>query len=71
MHAAVELTETELPFDPMLFGVIAAVLFTILLFVLWSFRNVANRHGAPTDPDAAKYAGGPGASTYGGHKRHD
>ena len=35
---------TELPFPPIVFGLIAAVAFTALGFVTWSYRDVANRH---------------------------
>jgi hypothetical protein len=42
----------ELPFPPIVFGLIAAVVFTALAFVTWSYRNVANRH----PQKSAKYA---------------
>lgn len=35
---------------PWVFAVIAASIFTILAFVSWSFRDVANRHGDKTPP---------------------
>jgi hypothetical protein len=41
-----------LPFDPIIFGVIAAVIFAALGFVTWSYRDVANRH----PQKSAKYA---------------
>ena len=34
--------------EPWVFAVIAAAIFTILGFVSWSFRDVANRHGDKT-----------------------
>ena len=33
-----------LPFPPIVFGLIAAVIFLVLALVTWSYRNVANRH---------------------------
>ncbi|WP_066039020.1 hypothetical protein [Herbiconiux solani] len=33
-----------LPFPPIVFGMIAAVVFIALGFVTWSYRDVANRH---------------------------
>lgn len=38
----------ELPFPPIVFGLIAAVAFTALGFVTWSYRDVANRHSHKT-----------------------
>jgi ABC-type sulfate transport system permease component len=34
----------QLPFAPIVFGIIAAVVFISLGFVTWSYRDVANRH---------------------------
>jgi uncharacterized membrane protein len=34
----------HLPFPPIVFGLIAAVVFVALAIVTWSYRNVANRH---------------------------
>ncbi|TAJ46713.1 MAG: hypothetical protein EPO52_14260 [Herbiconiux sp.] len=34
----------ELPFPPIVFGLIAAVVFVALGLVTWSYRDVANRH---------------------------
>ncbi|MCS5722624.1 hypothetical protein N1028_10715 [Herbiconiux sp. CPCC 203407] len=42
----------SLPFDPIVFGLIAAVIFAALGFVTWSYRDVANRH----PQKSAKYA---------------
>jgi hypothetical protein len=50
MNALSVLAATEsvehvvLPFHPIVFGLIAAVLFLSLGFVTWSYRNVASRH---------------------------
>ncbi len=43
---------------PWVFAVIAAAIFTILAFVSWSFRDVANRHSdksAPTDHQSSHH----------------
>jgi hypothetical protein len=37
-------THTELPFPAPLFGAIALVIFIALGLVMWSYRDVANRH---------------------------
>ncbi len=46
--AAVVLAEgaarIELPFPPVVFGIIAISLFAVLGFVFFSYRHVANRH---------------------------
>jgi ABC-type sulfate transport system permease component len=42
----------QLPFSPIIFGIIAAVVFIALGFVTWSYRDVANRHASKS----AKYA---------------
>ncbi|WP_291039479.1 hypothetical protein [Herbiconiux sp.] len=42
----------SLPFDPIIFGLIAAIIFAALGFVTWSYRDVANRH----PQKSAKYA---------------
>jgi hypothetical protein len=34
----------ELPMPPIMFGVIAAAVFALLGLVVWSYRDVANRH---------------------------
>jgi heme/copper-type cytochrome/quinol oxidase subunit 2 len=51
--ATVVLTETvharELPFEAWVYGVIALVVFAALGFVLWSYRDVANRHSTRKD----------------------
>ncbi|NBU22398.1 MAG: hypothetical protein EBS38_00525 [Actinobacteria bacterium] len=35
---------TEIPMDPVLYGVIAMGVFIVLGLITWSYRNVANRH---------------------------
>jgi hypothetical protein len=37
-------TRIELPFPPVVFGLIAIIIFTLLGFVTFSYRHVANRH---------------------------
>jgi hypothetical protein len=37
-------THIELPFPAVFFGVIAIVIFIALGLVMWSYRDVANRH---------------------------
>jgi len=39
-----EAATTELPFSPIVFGLIAIIAFTFLGFVTFSYRHVANRH---------------------------
>jgi len=34
----------ELPIPAFFFGVIAFIIFTLLVLVTWSYRDVANRH---------------------------
>jgi uncharacterized membrane protein len=42
----------QLPFPPIVFGLIAAVAFVVLGVITWSYRDVANRHPAKS----AKFA---------------
>lgn len=42
------------------YGVIALVLFFALAVVLWSYRDVANRHQAKAAAYAAAHGGAPG-----------
>ena len=61
------LTEVEhiaLPLPLLVYPMIAAVLFLALGVVLWSFRDVANRHSGKADAYAAAHGG---TSTTGGH----
>lgn len=52
---------------PWVFGVIALAIFATLCFVVWTYRDVANRH-RKADPEATSHAGAPGASSHGaGH----
>ena len=62
------LTEVEhiaLPLPLIAYPMVAAVLFLALAVVLWSFRDVSNRHSGKADAYAAAH-GGHGSST-GGH----
>lgn len=58
-------TETEhvvdLPMQPWAYGLIALVVFAILAFVLFSYRDVANRHSkSDAAGEHASEAGEPG-----------
>ena len=58
----------ELPMPTWAYGAIAIVVFIALSFVVWSFKDVANRHSHRSGPDAAAHAGAPGATHHGsGH----
>ncbi len=37
-----------LPFEPFVFGIITLALFGVVGFVMWSYRDVANRHRGTT-----------------------
>lgn len=61
-------THVELPMPTWAYGAIAIVVFIALSFVVWSFKDVANRHSHRSAPDAAAHAGAPGATHHGtGH----
>ena len=45
---AVETAEASLPFPALVFAAISAVAFLALGVVVWSFRDVANRHSHKT-----------------------
>jgi len=49
---AVETAEASLPFPALVFAAIAAVAFLALGVVVWSFRDVANRHSQKTNGSA-------------------
>jgi len=49
---AVETAESSLPFPALVFAAIAAVAFPALAVVVWSFRDVANRHSQKTGGQA-------------------
>lgn len=58
-------TEAAAPAMPtFVFGLVALGVFAVLGLVLWSFRDVANRHAAKADAYAAAHSGGHG---HGGH----
>jgi hypothetical protein len=57
-----------LPIPPWAFGAIAFAVFSVLCIILWSYRDVANRHSHKAAPHAADHAGAPGATRHGaGH----
>jgi hypothetical protein len=59
----------QLPIPTWLYGVIALVAFTVLAIVLWSFKDVSNRHALQGDAYAAAHGGtsAHGAAGHGGH----
>ena len=56
VYAAAE-SEHPLPMPAILFGLIALAVFAVLGIVVWSFRDVANRH--------AQVSGRPGGDGHG------
>lgn len=44
LAAAAEAGHHELPMPSFMFGVVALVVFAVLGAVVWSYRDVANRH---------------------------
>jgi heme/copper-type cytochrome/quinol oxidase subunit 2 len=44
LAAAAETEHNPLPMPPALFGIITLVVFAVLGIVMFSYRNVANRH---------------------------
>ncbi|RWZ61611.1 hypothetical protein ELQ92_09415 [Labedella populi] len=60
--AETEAHHTELPMPAFMFGVVAAVIFAILGFVMFSYRDVANRHRTMSQASAR-----PGGSDPHGH----
>jgi len=73
--AATILAESEKTF-PMIaptwvFGVIPLVIFIALGLVMWTYRDVANRHTHKPEAHATEHAGGAGAGSHGtGHESH-
>ncbi|HWU46627.1 MAG TPA: hypothetical protein VN133_07725 [Humibacter sp.] len=54
--------------EPWVFGLVALCVFASLAFVVWTYRDVANRHSHRAAPDAADHAAAPGATHHGdGH----
>lgn len=63
------LTEVEhiaLPLPILAYPLVAAVLFFSLGLVIWSFRDVANRHSAKANAFTAAHGGHGGTSSTGG-----
>jgi protein-S-isoprenylcysteine O-methyltransferase Ste14 len=58
-----EVEHTQLPLPTWGYGLIALIVFIALGFVVWSFRDVANRHSQKADAYAAAH----GAASHGGH----
>jgi hypothetical protein len=62
----------KIPMEPWVYGVIALCIFAALGFVLFTYRDVANRHSHKAAPDAAAHAGAPGSTHHGdGHPGTD
>ena len=59
-----EVGHTELPVPTIVYGLVALIIFTALGVVMWSFRDVANRHSAKANAYAAAHGG---AASHGGH----
>lgn len=59
-----EVEHTPLPIPTWAFGLIALIVFAALAVVVWSFRDVANRHSARAKAYAAAHGGAP---SHGGH----
>jgi hypothetical protein len=63
--AAAETEEhVALPLPTWAYGVIAIVTFLILALVMWSFKDVSNRHALKANAYAAAHGG---ASSHGSH----
>ncbi|MDX6232651.1 MAG: hypothetical protein QOH68_1642 [Nocardioidaceae bacterium] len=61
-------THVDLPMPTWAFGAIALAVFAVLGVVIWSYRDVANRHSHKAGPGAADHAAAPGATHHGtGH----
>lgn len=54
-----EAQHVALPIPTWAYGVIALVLFLVLALVLWSFKDVSNRHALKADRYAASHGGAP------------
>jgi hypothetical protein len=63
--AEAEHAVVELPLPLLTYPAVALVLFIALAGVLWSYRDVANRHSAKAEAYARAHGGGSGAA--GGH----
>ena len=59
-----EAGHVELPLPLLAYPAVALVVFVALAAVLWSYRDVANRHSAKAEAYAKAHGGGPSA---GGH----
>jgi hypothetical protein len=67
---SVVLSEVEhiaLPLPLIVYPLVAAVLFLALGVVVWSFREVSNRHSGKANAYAAAHGGHGASSSTGGH----
>ncbi|NNC10815.1 hypothetical protein HII28_02820 [Planctomonas sp. JC2975] len=65
---AAEETSGAVTVQPWALGVVVLCVFAALAFVVWTYRDVANRHSHKAEADAAQHAGAPGAFHHGaGH----
>ena len=62
VNLAAEEAHNELPMPSFMFGVVALVVFAVLGFVMFSYRDVANRHTG-----GSRAAAQPGGASSHGH----
>ncbi|MWC00313.1 hypothetical protein [Agromyces seonyuensis] len=62
-----EAGHVELPMPAYMYGVVALVIFLVLMVVTLSYRDVANRHKAKADAYAAAHGDEHAAGGHGGH----
>ena len=55
----------KLPFSEWYFGAIALGIFAVLAYVVWTYRDVANRHAHKPVVGATEHAGAPGVASHG------
>lgn len=59
-----EVEHNQLPMPTWIYGLVALVIFAVLGLVVWTYRDVANRHSAKANAYAAAHGG---AVSHGGH----
>jgi hypothetical protein len=65
--AAESTNAVTLPIPTVVYGLIALVIFAALGIVLWSYRDVANRHSQKTAGGAGDHGGHGGGARGSGH----